>query len=201
MTTEQQTTVATTTTTEGAGGNSATAQQTTGVQAQQQTTQTTATQEAVKTGAPETYTFTAPEGKEYSPEMVGVFSDAAKAGGLTQEAAQKVLEKLAPAMEAQQIASMEKMRNAWAEELKADKELGGTALEENLAVAKSFIDKFGDDELKALLEETGLGNHRALARAFFKAGKAISEDRIVSASSGSGSTQSIAQTMFPGMNP
>jgi hypothetical protein len=67
---------------------------------------------------------------------------------------------------------------------KQDKEFGGPALAENLSVAKKALDAFGTAELRTLLNESGLGNHPEIVRLFFRAGKAISEDRVVTGSTG-----------------
>jgi hypothetical protein len=73
----------------------------------------------------------------------------------------------------------------WVEGARSDKEFGGEKLTENLAVAKRALDTFGTPELRTLLNESGLGNHPEIIRAFFRAGKAISEDKFVTAGSGS----------------
>ena len=76
---------------------------------QTQTTQTPAAAAAEKPAAaatatetpatpvvPEAYSFRAPEGTEYDPTILDSFSGAAKEAGLTQDAAQKLIEKMAP---------------------------------------------------------------------------------------------------------
>ena len=80
----------------------------------------------------------------------------------------------------------QKVQNEWAETAIGEKEFGGERLAENLAVAKKALDTFGTPELRTLLNETGLGNHPELIRAFYKAGKAISEDKFVPAGAGKG---------------
>jgi hypothetical protein len=57
--------------------------------------------------------------------------------------------------------------------------MGGAKHEENLALANKAIDAFGTPELRTFLDESGLGNHPELLRAFHKAGSAISEDQLV----------------------
>jgi len=46
---------------------------------------------------------------------------------------------------------------------------------------------------------TGLGNHPEVIRAFYKAGKAISEDRFIPGSP-KGAEMDMAKRMFPTMN-
>lgn len=137
-------------------------------------------------GAPEKYEFTAPEGKEFDAEVIGQFSDIAKELNLTQEAAQKLVETMGPKIAERQMAQVEMVRNEWAQQAQSDKEFGGDKLQENLAVAKKALDSFGTPELRALLNESGLGNNPEVIRFMFRAGKAISEDTFVGNSVGAG---------------
>jgi hypothetical protein len=135
-------------------------------------------------GAPESYNFVAPEGDKFSDEVLSVYSDVAKDLNLTQEAAQSMLDRLAPAVKASQEKQMEVARTEWADQALADKEFGGEKAQENLAVAKKALDAFGSDGLRELLDATGLGNHPEIIRAFYRAGKAISEDGFVAGRGG-----------------
>lgn len=134
-------------------------------------------------GAPENYEdFTAPEGVTFNPEVMDEFKTLAKEKNLSQEDAQKFAELGAKAAKAQHDAVIKQIETAqaqWAESSKTDKEFGGDNLNANLAVAKKAIDAFGTPELTKLLNESGLGNHPEVIRAFYRAGKAISEDKLV----------------------
>lgn len=151
--------------------------------------------------APEKYDFKAPEGKAFDEAVLNEFSTVAKELNLTQDAAQKMLDKMAPSIAAQQQARIESVRAEWETSSRADKEFGGEKLTENLAVAKTFADKFSTPELKQLLNETGLGNHPEVIRLFYRAGKAISQDTFVGGRGTSSTELSNAQRMYPGMNP
>lgn len=144
----------------------------------------TSQQEVKPEGAPESYDFKAPEGKEFSPEVLGKFAEVAKELNLSQDAAQGMLDKMAPAFAERQANVIEQARNQWAESSKADKEFGGDKLAENIGVAQKALDQFGSAEFKTLLNESGLGNHPEVIRFMVRAGKAISEDRIVTGASG-----------------
>ena len=140
-----------------------------------------------KEGAPETYEFNdkvadAPE--VLDPEVLTAFGEGAKELDLPQEAAQKVLDKVAPVIQARQAKEVEKARTEWAEKSQSDEEFGGENLSSNLEVAKSALDAFGTDPLKQLLAESGLGNHPEVIRFMYRAGKAISEDSYVGNSQG-----------------
>ena len=138
-------------------------------------------------GAPDKYEFNAkvadaPE--ELDPEVLTAFGDVAKELNLPQEAAQKVLDKVAPVIQAKQAKAIEQTKVEWANQSKSDQEFGGESLSDNLDVAKASLDTFGTDSLKSLLHETGFGNHPEIIRFMYKAGKAISEDSYVGNSEG-----------------
>ena len=151
--------------------------------------------------APEKYEFKAGDGQTYDAEVMGAFADAARELDLSQDDAQKVLDKVAPVMAARQAQALEAMRNEWTETSRSDKEFGGDKLPENLAVAKKAMDQFGTPELRTLLNESGLGNHPEVIRLLYRAGKAISEDASVVTGGRSTPLASAAQRMYPGMNP
>lgn len=132
-----------------------------------------------KPEVPEKYEFTMPDGVQMDDAAVNAYSEFAKEAGLTQEAAQNLMTKLAPVMQARMTESVQQARSAWEEASKADKEFGGDKLQENLAVAQKAMKAFGSPELRTLLNESGLGNHPEIIRVFYKAGKTISEDNFV----------------------
>jgi len=168
-----------------------TQQQTEGVQDQQVSDETaveskTSDQEKPE-GAPETYEFNTQitdESEELDPEVVTAFGEVAKDLNLPQEAAQKVLDKVAPVIQARQAKAIEEVKVNWANDSQADQEFGGENFDSNLTVAKSALDTFGNDALKSLLAETGFGNHPEIIRFMYRAGQAISEDSYVGNSEG-----------------
>tara|TARA_B100000575_G_scaffold190496_1_gene153618 strand:+ start:182 stop:853 length:672 start_codon:yes stop_codon:yes gene_type:complete len=138
-------------------------------------------------GAPDKYEFEAkvadaPE--ELDSEVLNAFGEVAKELDLSQEAAQKVLNKVAPVMQARQAQVVEEAMQEWANNSKSDKEFGGEQLDANLEIAKSSLNAFGTDALKSLLQESGLGNHPEVIRFMYRAGKAISEDGYIGNSEG-----------------
>ncbi len=134
--------------------------------------------------APEQYAdFTLPDGYKLDGEIGDKFKSLAKDLDLTQEQAQKLIDLDASRITAQ-TQQLHATSAAWADATKADKEIGGDNLNANLAVAQKALAAFGTPELKNLLQETGLGNNPEIIRAFYRAGKAISEDSHVPAGSG-----------------
>lgn len=156
-------------------------------------------------GAPEQYVdFTAPDGITLNAEVLGEFKEMAKAQNLPQEQAQKVVDlgaKLVQKIEAQRAEATNAELARWAEASKTDKEFGGDLLPESLAGAKAALTQFGSPELKSMLNETGLGNHPEVIRLLHRVSKAISEDTIVGGKPGDTPAASVAQRMYPGMNP
>lgn len=134
-------------------------------------------------GAPEKYEFKAPENKNFDPEVIEAYSTVAKELNLPQESAQKILDAIAPKIaeryEARQAEALQQFKADLVNQTKADKELGGDKLQENVAVAEKALAAFGTPELRKLLTDSGLSNHPEVIRAFFRAGKAISEDKFV----------------------
>lgn len=151
-------------------------------------------------GAPEKYEFKPADGQPaFDEQVTGAFSEVAKELNLSQEAAQKVLDKMAPVLASRQTETLSAARSQWMNDSKADAEFGGDKLAENLGTAKKAIDAFATQPLKDLLEESGLGNHPEVVRLFVRVGKAIGEDGFVSGRGGSGQAKD-ARSMYPASN-
>lgn len=178
MTTDTQ---ATGTATTDAGGTQATDQTASTTQAAQTGTTTDDTTKA--TEAAIEYKFEAPEGVELDQGDLAKFTDIAKELKLPADAAKKLVD-IAAQREVARATAFAKQVEAWGAEVKADPELGKP---ENLAAAKKVIDTFGDDNLRDLLNTSGMGNHPAVIRLMQKIGKAISEDTFT-AGRGNGNT-------------
>lgn len=168
------------------------------------TAEVTTTDEGVKTeaeapqGAPEKYEFKPAEGQAFDGKVIEQFSEVAKELNMPQEAAQKMLDKVAPVLAARQAEQIEAARTAWANDARADKEFGGDHLDANLAIAKKALDTFGTPELRTLLNQSGLGNHPELIRLMVRAGKTISEDKVVTGGTNADTgTRSSAKVLYP----
>lgn len=144
----------------------------------------------------ETYEIRAPKGHDVDDAVLSAYSEASKEIGLPQDVAQKMLDKLAPILEAHQSEQIAAISIEWMDKSRADKEFGGDKLTENLAVAKKALDAFGTPELTKLLNETGLGNNPEIIRAFFRAGKTISEDTFVGGKPAAYATDD-ARSLYP----
>lgn len=96
----------------------------------------------------------------------------------------------------------EQQVQAWEEASRNDPEFGGEKLQENLAIANRALEAYDPQgEIRAMLAETGYGNHPALVRFFLAIGRDLSPDRMVGGGHNSGGD---ARTLFPnthGLNP
>ena len=153
---------------------------------------------APKAEAPADYEFTMPEGVQLDNTAAAEFKAIAKEAGLDQATAQKVAD-IGAKMAQRQTDAHAKLVETWTESVKTDKEIGGDALAENLGIARKALDQFGTPELRDVLNATGFGNHPAVIKAFYKIGKAISEDGFVKGAA-RGADTDIAKRMFPSMN-
>lgn len=152
--------------------------------------------ETVVEGAPEKYEFKAPEGKEYDPAILSAFEATARELNLTQDAAQKQLDKMQTAFADKQIAQTVALRDSWTEASRTDKDFGGEKLQQSLGLAKKGLDQFASPELKHVLSSTGLGNHPEVIRYFLKVGQAISEDKFVIGGNMTSSSKSAADVLY-----
>lgn len=146
-------------------------------------------------GAPEKYEFTAGEGVELDTEALKDFEPVARDLNLTNEQAQKLVDaypKILAGVQQRQAEAWQAQTEQWAADVKADKEIGGDKLIDNLSAAQRAMEQFGDPELKEYLDTTGLGNHPALVKAFIKVGKAMSEDKVVTGGHESGGSDLIS---------
>lgn len=148
---------------------------------------------------PESYDLKMPEGVELDKAAADEFTAIAKELKLDQATAQKLAD-VAAKQAQRQAEGHAKLVESWVEQVKTDKDIGGDKLNENLAVARKALESFGTPELKDVLNSTGFGNHPEVIRAFYKIGKAISEDRFVAGSPKSGASNDPAKKLFPNMN-
>lgn len=151
----------------------------------------TAGEKPTEQGAPESYAdFTLPDGVTLDAAVADEAKALAKDLGLSQEKAQKVADLLAKqsqavapaateAFKATQQAQVQSIHDQWATETKADKEVGGEQLAENLAKARAAMEATTTPQLQELLKRTGLGNNVEVIRHFLRIAPAFSQDKHV----------------------
>ena len=96
----------------------------------------------------------------------------------------------------------EQQVQAWEEASRNDPDFGGEKLQENLAIANRALEAYDPQgEIRAMLTETGYGNHPDLIRFMLAIGRDLAPDRMVSASGASGLDARAQFPNTPGLNP
>lgn len=135
---------------------------------------------------PETYAFETPEGFELDEEVMGEFTGLAKELGLTQEKASalvglqtKLMQKIDAARAEQLDAALVEQSQRWADEVRNDPTFGGQNFDATVATAAKAMQAFGSPELRAMLNDSGLGNHPEVVKLFHRIGTGLTEDKLV----------------------
>jgi hypothetical protein len=150
----------------------------------QGTTQQPAAQKPV---VPEKYDLKLPDGSMLDAAHLATIGSYAKELGLTQEQAQKFVERdaaLVGSFREREASRWNDMVKTWGEQSKADPEIGGEKFTVNSQAAVKALDKFGTPALRKMLNDTGAGNHPELVRVFARIGQAMADDKIVTGSNG-----------------
>lgn len=162
---------------------------------------------------PDTYTYTLPDGVTADAAIVERTTAIARELGLGNDAAQKLLDKgVASEKEAteQRTAIIDswkpggtefvKRDETWKAQALADKELGAgdpAKFAVHVEKAQQALAKYGP-ELKAYLNETGLGSHPAAIKFLSRIGAAMSEGApVVGTIGGTPKAKSLAAELYP----
>lgn len=170
-------------------------------------------------GAPEKYeAFKAPEGYTYDEKGLAEASAVFKDLGLSQDQAQKLMDVYASkSLEAAKEATdrgqkaVDEMRKSWRDSVAADPEIGKKLSEVKVTIGRA-LDSLGDQKLtsdfKAAMDLTGVGDHPAFVKAFYKLAQAVVEGSHVSgggpsphgqAPNGKLAKPTPAQAMYPNL--
>ena len=129
--------------------------------------------------APDKYEFVPPEGMTFDAEFIERYSVVAKDLNLPQAKAQELLVKMTKTVADRQQSRLVEATAEWGRASAADAEFGGDKFNSNLKTASGLVDRFGTKEFKALLRDTGLGNHPEVIRFMVRAGTAMKEESFV----------------------
>jgi len=129
---------------------------------------------------PTGYELAAPEGVEYKADEATDkwFRETAHRLGLSRTQANELFAEYVKFADAELRQAAQATEQQRAEALSTLQREYGTALQEKVAVAQKAVEFFGGDDLKTFLDESGLGDHPALVKAFVKIGEAMSEDTL-----------------------
>lgn len=128
-------------------------------------------------------------GAQANADEMANYKKMAKEMNLKAEDAQRILD-----------FEVERLQNAQAQAAAAweseAKQKYGDQLPTVLATAARAVQQFGGNELRDLLDQTGLGNHPVLIEAFNKAGALIKEDKSVGSNGNAKGDVSFAQALY-----
>ncbi|MES2055212.1 MAG: hypothetical protein V4564_04660 [Pseudomonadota bacterium] len=157
---------------------------------------------------PHSYQLTAPEGLTLDPVAIEAATPVFRELGLSNEAANKLMpvaadfaKGITDKFNQQLVTEVQASRKAWLDSARADPEIGGAHWNRSIATAASALDALGftrGSPFRVLLDESGLGNHPEMIRAFHKVGQAIGEDSNFTRGHSAPSTRKgPAETLYP----
>lgn len=129
----------------------------------------------LRPGTPEGYKVNRPSNGEWDDKTEKKFLMQAHTMGLTNKQVQGIFDWLGTFTD-------EALREGGIRLEKTTEELQkewGSNYARNVAYAQRTVQQVGGDEIKQLLDDTGLGNHPAFVRFFAKIGKELAEDGII----------------------
>lgn len=136
---------------------------------------------------PEDYELSVPEHFFMDEEIETEFRSMASERGWSKEDVQKLQSMQVKLYEKQATAHAE-MVSKWGEDLKADKEIGGSEYDANAGRAIQTMHEFFSPEARELMDRTGMGNHPEIVKGFVRIGKLFGEGATMSGVGGSRST-------------
>ncbi len=129
--------------------------------------------------APDGYDLSEIVPETYSQSVIDQFKQKAHEAGMTPDGVKKMAQWYKE-LEIQQQEAIVKSRKEQDDrhllELKRD---FGIKFDEEVQNARKAIDAYTDKAFRQYMDDTGLGNHPALVKAFAKIGRELSEDRLV----------------------
>lgn len=149
---------------------------------------------------PESYDLKLPDGSALEASHLETTATFAKELGLSNEHAQKLAERESSIVN-EHVDSLMSQHQAqvkqWADDVRADKEIGGSHLESSVNAARKVLQRFGNAELTQELEKSGMGNHPEVIRFLSKVGKAMAEDQPGGGATPATNRISTADALFP----
>ena len=151
------------------------------------------------------YELAMPDGIEVDAELLAAVSPRFKELGLTRAQAQALTDDFIKVQQERgegQVKAWGERVQKWADDAKADKEIGGDKWTGTVSDAQRAINKLGTPALKEYLNASGGGNHPELIRILAKAGALLKEDNPpTDGGQGSGKPAETAHLLFPNDAP
>lgn len=150
---------------------------------------------------PSKYALKMPEDSPLGGEDAARIEAEARAQGLTNEAAQAMLDREDKALRRfsdRQRAKLAEEVTAWGEACKSDKDFGGARFKESAEGCRRLIERYGPPGFREALNETGFGNNPLLFKFMAAVARATSEDKLVHAgSTGSKENVPLEERFYP----
>lgn len=127
--------------------------------------------------------------------VMSKFAEVAKELNLSQDAAQKIVSNVEPALSAM----VERNRVQWADASRKDAEFGGAEFKTNMKAVNRVYKQTTTQEFRDLLKTTGLSNHPEVIRHFYRLSKTLSDGSFIT--SGATEADKRGQQFYKGMNP
>lgn len=150
------------------------------------------------------YTLKMPDGVEVDQALLDELGPEFKELGLTTAQAQKLADKFIASQQAKAEKQGEAWANTigkWADDAKADKEIGGDKWDGTVSASRRAVDTLGTPALKEYLNASGGGNHPELIRFMAKVGSMIKEDSPAGGGDGGSKPAEPAHLLFPSDAP
>lgn len=107
--------------------------------------------------------------------------------------------RIVAAQQEQMIQQREAQIGTWEKELKADNDFGGEKFEANVALARKGLEAVASPDLVQIMNDSGLGSHPAVVRAFHKVGTMVADTPFVTAAVTTDAPKSFGERMYPNM--
>ena len=155
--------------------------------------------------------FTLPEGLTVDDTLMSAFQEKARTVGLSQEAAQSMLDLYGSTVQAQvdaaakqlaeqSQATWKEINTAWLSELEADPLFSGDNKKESLATIKKCLEEYAAPGLDKAMALTGMGNNPALVKTFYKMAKALTEGSPVTGGAPATGPRTAGEILYPPPN-
>ena len=168
------------------------------------------TQDAEIYGKPDFYDYSEvelPENYCYDEELLTEFNELAKKYNLSQKSANELmsmavkLTKLMGNNYSETIAEQQRQKvEEYKRNLIVDREIGGAKFEKTMQTANIAYSHFADEDVQALLSETGLNCHPKVVKMFYNIGKRMQNDAIYGVNIASAPKENREDILFPTMN-
>ena len=151
------------------------------------------------------YDLKMPDGVELDAELAEALGPEFADLKLTNAQAQKLVDKyieIQTARGGKQSEAWSQTVQGWADEAKADKEIGGAKWDATVSASQKAVKSLGTPALRDYLNASGGGNHPEMIRFMAKVGAMISEDKpATGGAEGQGKPADAASTLFPNDAP